>query len=110
MPKADEFWICNIISEFKTGCVKGCFLVDPVEKVAYEDLVSLTPLNCTLCIYNFCKTGKGGSTIVVNPETPKTKEGKSIPWLLNLTHKTHLKTKEIIAIVVNLGGSFWIQN
>jgi hypothetical protein len=108
MPSAEEFWVCDIIEELHAGQIKGCFLVRPLEKIQYGDLIPLTAINCTLHAYRFCKgEPSSGITLVVDPVQPVSPQGKRLPWFLPLKHKKQLKTREVVSVVVNLGGSLW---
>lgn len=107
LPKAEEFWLCDVTQEIYAGQVKGCFLVTPIEQVEYKKLMPLNANNCTLNIYylNYKnESTKGKATIVVTPEM------KNESWILSLESRSRLKDPDVIAIVVNLGGEFWKLN
>jgi len=109
-PGPEEFWWCDIVTEYKSGQVGGCFLVNPVRQVAYSTLRSLSALDCTVHVYDMCKEGggRGGMTMVVDPLELTNPDGENIPWFLSLKAKTRLKTRDVVAVVVNLSGSgFW---
>ena len=99
-PRHGEFWISDIAIETRSGQVGGCFLCEPFQPVAYEELVPLSPLSCTV---NPPRSG----VITVDPVRLETPDGRKIPWILTLNHKNRLITKDIVAAIVNLGGSWW---
>lgn len=43
MPQSQEFWRVRILKELERGSRKGCFLVEPIVKVEYEDILHLVP-------------------------------------------------------------------
>lgn len=108
LPCAEEFWICDVIEELHAGQIKGCLLVRPTQKIAYSDLLPLSPLHCTLHVHRFCKgEPSSGITLVVKPVLLTSPQGTMLPWFLPLKYKKQLKTKEVVAVVVHLGGPLW---
>jgi hypothetical protein len=89
-----------VVSETKASKVGGCFLVEPFQKVEYADLVPISPLSCTVNrVFN--------SVLTIDPVCTETPERTLIPWILTLNHKSKLMRPDIVAIIVNLGGSSW---
>jgi hypothetical protein len=101
-PCEGEFWLSDVVSETKASQVGGCFLVEPFQKVEYEDLVPISPLNCTINqIFD--------SILIIDPVRLETPERTLIPWILTLNHKAKLMRQDIVAIIMNLGGSWWTR-
>lgn len=42
-PNHDEFWLCKIVKEIKSGTPKGCFVLTPIMKLARSDIRPLIP-------------------------------------------------------------------
>ena len=101
-PAHGEFWLSNLVKETKASRVAGCFLAEPFQKVAYEILVPLSPLSCTI-LQPF------PGTLVIDPVRLETPEGHLIPWIVTRNHKAKLMGGTIIAAVVNLGGGWWTR-
>ena len=100
-PQDGEFWIADVTKETDSGQPRGCFLCEPFERVEYENLVPLTSAMCTVNLVY-------GYVLTVDPIETHTPELKTIPWILPLRQKSMLLTnREIVAIIVNLGGEFW---
>ena len=99
-PQDGEFWLSDIVIETRAGQVGGCFLCEPFQQVDYEELVPISPLNCTV-------NKVFENTLTIDPVRLETPERKLIPWILTLNHKTKLMTPEVIAVIVNLGGNWW---
>jgi len=99
-PQDGEFWLSDIVSEIKPSQVGGCFLCEPFQKVDYNDLVPISPLSCT--VNRVFK-----SILTIDPVCRETPDRRPIPWILTLNHKTKLMTSEIVAVIVNLGGTYW---
>lgn len=99
-PQEGEFWLSDVVSETKASKVGGCFLVEPFQKVAYEDLVPISPLSCTV-------NQVFSSVLTIDPVRTETPERTLIPWILTLNHKSKLLRPDITAVIVNLGGSWW---
>jgi len=99
-PDPGDFWLSNVVKETRAGQVGGCFLAEPFQRVPYEHLVPISPLSCTI-------QAPFRGTLVVDPIRLETPEGHAIPWIVTKNHKARLMNKEIVAVVVNLGGQWW---
>ncbi len=95
-----DFWLSNVIKETRSGQVGGCFLAEPFQQVPYEHLVTISPLSCTI-------QQPFPGTLVVDPVRLETPEGHAIPWIVTKNHKAKLMTRELVGVVVNLGGPWW---
>jgi len=99
-PEPGDFWLSNVVKETRSSRVAGCFLAEPFQKVAYENLVPISPLSCTV-LQPF------PGTLVIDPVRLETPEGALIPWIVTKNHKARLMANNIIAVLVNLGGNWW---
>jgi len=43
LPLNEEFWLCKIIDEVSPGQKRGCWMVEPIEKVSETDIQRLVP-------------------------------------------------------------------
>jgi len=87
-PKADEFWIVNIVKETGEGKASGCFVVEPqfrVPTIVKDNITSphILHLAPSMFTYEFVN-GK----IMVKPDDP----GR--PWIMPLELKSLLAQKE----------------
>jgi hypothetical protein len=85
LPKSGELWKCDIIKETCGGKNKGCFIVDPLEKVEENDIMHLIP--------GFFYQKVLNNRLIIIPKKPE------LNWILPLTHK-HLYTEEVKAYCV----------
>jgi hypothetical protein len=83
--------------------VAGCFLAEPFQQVAYETLVPISPLSCTV-LEPF------PGVLVIDPIRTETPENILIPWIVTKNHKAKLMTTSVIAVILNLGGSWWTRS
>jgi len=79
VPQPGEIWRCDIIKETSGGKNKGCFIVEPLEKVDEKEIIHLIPG----LFYSKVINGR----LIVIPKKPE------LNWILPLTHK-HLYTEE----------------
>tara|TARA_Y100000815_G_C13093048_1_gene406406 strand:+ start:29 stop:514 length:486 start_codon:yes stop_codon:yes gene_type:complete len=73
VPKHGELWRCTIVKEIKSGQNKGCFIVEPLQKVDDNSLTHLIPGWYDVKLVN--------GRLLIYPR----KQG--INWILPLTHK-----------------------
>ncbi|NIT77380.1 MAG: hypothetical protein GWN58_23500 [Anaerolineae bacterium] len=99
-PEPGDFWLSNVVKETRASRVAGCFLAEPFQKVAYESLIPISPLSCTV-LQPF------PGTLVIDPVRLETPEGALIPWIVTKNHKAKLMADNVIAVLVNLGGDWW---
>ena len=93
IPKQGEMWKCRIVKETESGKSKGCFIVEPFEKIEESDnVVHLVP-------GLFYKQSINGRLIIF-PKKPE------LNWILPLTHK-HLmvETDGAYCVIVQLDVS-----
>jgi hypothetical protein len=86
LPKNEEFWKVKIVNEVLPGERKGCFLIEPVEKVTEGSISRLTQ-----GLYS--EEVNNGILFV----TPKE---NGINWILPLAHKKSIN--DVYAILVEL--------
>jgi len=73
MPKHGELWKCRVVKEISSGKNRGCFIVEPVEKVDDKSILHLIPGWYDEKFVN-------GRLLVI----PRKRETN---WILPLTHK-----------------------
>jgi hypothetical protein len=73
MPKHGELWKCRIVKEISSGKNRGCFIVEPVEKVDDKSILHLIPGWYDEKLVN-------GRLLVI----PRKRDTN---WILPLTHK-----------------------
>lgn len=86
-PKADEFWKVKIIKELEDGIAKGCFLLEPIEKIEEDDFTILLPGMYEEKIIN--------NKLIIEPKTEK-----KINWVLPVSVKKTMKEKNIYATII----------
>jgi len=75
-PKHGELWKCRIVKEISSGQNRGCFIVEPIEKIDDQSIVHLIP--------GWYDTKVVNGRMVIVPR----KQG--VNWILPLTHKRML--------------------
>ena len=88
MPKHGELWRCRIVKEINSGKNKGCFIVEPQEKVNDGTLMHLIPGWYDEKLVN-------GRLIIV----PR-KQEKGLNWILPLTHKRLMSEEQAAYCVI----------
>jgi hypothetical protein len=73
MPKNGELWKCKVVKEINSGKNKGCFVVEPIERIADTDIVHLIP--------------GWYDTKVVNGRLLIIPRKQNVNWIMPLTHK-----------------------
>ncbi len=73
MPKHGELWKCRIVKEISSGKNRGCFIVEPVQKVDDQSILHLIPGWYDEKLVN-------GRLLVI----PRKRDTN---WILPLTHK-----------------------
>jgi hypothetical protein len=93
-PQAGEFWKVRILKETCVGMVRGCFIVEPIEKIGEDSIVHLVPGMYDEQVSN--------GVLVVVPRD------QNVNWILPLPHKKYAAaTKNVHAVVIILGGNAW---
>jgi len=89
VPKQGEIWRCDIVKETCSGKSKGCFIVEPIEKINEKDIIHLIPGLFYRKLIN--------KRLIIIPKKPE------LNWILPLTHK-HLmvETDGAYCIIVQL--------
>jgi len=111
-PKSNEFWKVRIVRETKPGKNEGCFILEPLEKVAIEDLGKLLPGMYSEEVFKFDhrvddETIKTTGLLIMRPHSIEHS------WILPLKFKQSImftgddikerkREEEIYAIVVDL--------
>lgn len=83
LPKHSEMWRCAITNEAKPGKNQGCFIVEPIERVAEESVVKLLGGVFTV---KKVETRGGGTQLIIRPKS----EHLGHNWILSLHHKRSL--------------------
>lgn len=73
MPKHGELWKCRVVKEISSGKNRGCFIVEPVEKIDDKSILHLIPGWYDEKLVN-------GRLLVI----PRRRDTN---WILPLTHK-----------------------
>lgn len=87
VPQNSEMWKCKITKEIQPGKEKGCFILQPMHKVDYDQIVKLIP--------GLYTEEKHEGLLIIRPTIAKN-------YILPLDQRKKINSKNIYAIVVDL--------
>lgn len=89
MPQDGELWRCKIVKEINSGKNKGCFIVEPLEKLDDQSITHLIP--------GWYDIKSVNGRLIVIPRK------RGINWILPLTHKRLLSDEHgVYCVIVTL--------
>jgi len=104
-PVAGEFWRVIITAETFPGTNRGCFKLQPIHRVLPGSIRKLVP-----GFFSTRKSPDGGVLIVDPTHGIGDVSAKDVDYILQLDMKKVLFASEgVYAIVVDLGGDYWIS-
>lgn len=88
-PKEGEIWQANIVKEIEEGHAKGCFILEPIQKVT-----EITPLFPGF----YTEETIEGKAIL----TPKQPDDTEINWMLPRAIKKTIKDQNLYAAIIKI--------